>query len=246
MPTVRSPLAPRTTTSARHGQRARGPVARGIVVAEAADDGGHLPDDRIGDHPRDVSEQAPARLANPRRALDGDVANGGAEGQRAVERHRVEPGGAIDVDEHRRTREPKAHRGNQALPARRARVPRRHVLQMREGLVDGTSADVVEGWRDHSPTSWMTRKRVVRGSSRSYYASRLEIPPDHQRRRPRGRRRRPGWARRSCCCRSAARRSFDCTVSEMLAAGLDEVVIVVASSTKRSRRPLTGCPFVSW
>ena len=131
------------------GQRRRRPVAGGIVVTQAPDDRRHLPHDGIGDDAGHVVEQAPARVANPRGALDRDVAGGRADRQRAVRADVVQLANGVDVDEHGRPREAEPHRWHEALPACQDPGVGPVFLQGGEGLIGRTRPDVVEGCGDH-------------------------------------------------------------------------------------------------
>ena len=146
---ARAALAANDDGGAR-GERDRRPVAGRIVVAQAADHRAHLPHDRIGDDARDVVQQAPSAIADPRRALDVGVARDGADRQRAIViRTIVQFADAVDVDEDGRTRQAEPHRRNQALPARQHAGLGPVLLQVRERLVCRVGAKVIEGCRNH-------------------------------------------------------------------------------------------------
>ena len=134
--TRRVPALPRTTTVGARGERDRRPVAGRIVVAQAADDRAHLAHDRIGDHARRVVDQAPAALADPRRALDVAVSRDRADRQHLIaDAQVVQIGQRVDVDQDGGTRESKPHGRNEALPAGQHAGLGPVLLQMRERFV---------------------------------------------------------------------------------------------------------------
>ena len=137
-------------TVARDCQGDGRPVAGRIVVAQAAHDRAHLPHDRIGDDARDVVNQRPSTLADPRRALDRAVARDRAERERLVaDAEVVQILQGVDVDEHGGARQPEAHRWNQALPAGEHAGVAAVLLELGERFGGGVGANVVEGRRDH-------------------------------------------------------------------------------------------------
>src|SRR5262245_52038402 len=100
-------------------------------------------------------EEAPAAVADPRGALDRDIARGRADAQSAVVlADVVEVSDAVDVDEDGGTSESKAHGRNQALTASQDPRIRAMLLQLCERLVSRVSADVIEGCRYHQRTSF--------------------------------------------------------------------------------------------
>ena len=75
-------------------------------------------------------------------------------------------GQRVDVDQDRRTREPKPHRRDEALPAGQHAGLGAVLLKQRERLVCGVSPEVIEGCRNHV-ANLLPRHPDVRGHATS-------------------------------------------------------------------------------
>ena len=89
-------------------------------------------------------------LADPRRALDVGVSCDGSDRQHSIAHpHIVQFADFVDVDEDGWTREPEAHRRNEALPARQHPGFGPVLLQVCKRLVCRAGPKVIEGCRNH-------------------------------------------------------------------------------------------------